>query len=85
MNAAAITIAPLVRPHFDNTHLGNGKRWALDNSRALAELWKDQSAAIGMRSTESAEDFDLWLLCQHDIEMALRGPISRLPHGSSTL
>lgn len=77
----AITIRPLIRPQFDDSRLDCKGHWLIDNAVTLAKLWIEQSAAIGMKPDENAEDFDLWLSSQHDIEMALRGPVSKLPHG----
>lgn len=83
MSAEAITIRPLLRPRFDNANLGCESLWIVDNARMLARVWTEQSRAIGMAPTEGMGDFDRWLSTQHDIEMALRGPKSRLPHGTA--
>lgn len=83
MSAEAITVMPLLRPRFDNVSLGNGTLWAFFNAPTLARYWIDQNKALGMSPTEHMEDFEVWLRVQHDMEMALHGPIAKLPHGAS--
>ncbi len=81
MNASQIAIAILERPEFDNTHLGNPHRWMQDNTGLLARFWNQCGHALGI-TEEDNEELDIWIRCQHDIELMNRNR-RRLPHGVS--
>lgn len=79
MNAVSpITIRPVLRPQFDDTHLGTLDQWVDDNANMLARYWHEQGNALGL-SQDDETDFTFWLRVQYDIERSTR----RLPHGSS--
>jgi hypothetical protein len=78
-----ITIRPVERPAFDNTHMGDWKRWAQDNTGLLARYWHQQGQALGLGQDDN-EDLDFWIRVQHDIELNARTR-ARLPHGGGAL
>ena len=82
MNAVSpVTIRPVERPAFDNTNVGDWKRWARDNTGLIARYWSAQGQALGLSEDDNAE-LDFWIRVQHDIELKFRDR-ARLPHGSS--
>ncbi len=69
MSAAAITIAPLERPQFDDSDLGNEGVWIFHNAEALARYWRTLGRAIGLEDQDGVEDLPLWLKEQHTHQM----------------
>lgn len=67
MSAQAITIRPLVRPQFDNSHIQFRGMWELDNAKALADYWTACGNALGM-TEEDLTEFGLWLRHQWEQE-----------------
>lgn len=85
MSVMPIEIRPLARPKFNNANLGNESLWVFDNTKELGYWWRDLSIALGESPHSGLDTLDAWLSVQHDIEMALHGPIAKLPHGAGVL
>lgn len=85
MSAQAITVMPLLRPRFNNEFLGNERLWIFYNAKTLADWWDATSIAMGESPKDGLDTLEAWLGVQHDIEMALHGPIAKLPHGAGVL
>lgn len=69
MNAIPqITVRPIERPVFDNTHLDNESRWCDDNAAALARYWQQLGRALGLDERDGEEDLSMWLAQQHTEE-----------------
>lgn len=86
MNAVAlITVSPIQRPAFNNTHLGRDhRRWISDNTGLLARYFHDLTLALPEEELTEAseEDLNRWVLCQYELEIIYRDR-ARLPHGGS--
>jgi hypothetical protein len=61
----------LLRPQFDNTHLGVDElKWMAVNTVKLARWWVE--LGDGRAGTEDAANMGLWLRCQYQIELIQR-------------
>ena len=66
-----VSVLPLQRPKFDNTHIVSYREWLDDNANTLARYWRECGQILGMTESDNA-DFDCWLHVQHDIEVTLQ-------------
>jgi hypothetical protein len=59
---------PLLRPSFDNSHIGDFARWAIDNRVKLAAYW----AALAKVDTEPCDTrYGVWVEIQWECEQLL--------------
>ena len=77
-----VTIRPVVRPTYDDTHLGHEGLWILDNSAALARWWTLSGRQLGIDDAEGDRDVELFCKEQHAQQMR-EHPGFMLPHGAS--
>lgn len=71
MNAQvkAIVDSVIARPTYDNHFLGYEADWVKANQAMLRKWWDTLNALAG---EEPDESFDIFCLCQHDIQQSLR-------------
>jgi hypothetical protein len=67
MSAQPITTPVLLRPHYDNTRLGDFPRWLCDNTLTLGRF----ALQLGFDLTAHDEEFSRWIRCQYDIEVLI--------------
>jgi len=60
-----ITARPILRPHYDNTHLDNFGLWVCDNARTLCQF----ALQLGFDVAAAGAELARWIHCQHDIEI----------------
>jgi hypothetical protein len=77
-----VTVKPIQRPAFDNTHLGQPRSWINDNSLTLARYFYELGGKK-IAPTPGA-DLQLWTKVQHELEIKYQAR-ARLPHGSGEL
>ena len=75
---ARVVKFPILRPQFDNTHLGEPAVWVSDNIDALARFWA-QLLKVDTGG-HSDQELERWLHVQHEIEVVCA---QKLPHGGS--
>jgi hypothetical protein len=65
----AIVDTVIARPEYDNHFLGYEADWVTANLPMLRKWWDTLNAVAG---EEPDESFDVFCLCQHDIQLSLR-------------
>jgi hypothetical protein len=65
-----IGIRPLVRPRYDNEHLGHESDWIAANVGALRAWWSSCEETLGTPLEQ--DDFSIFCRAQHDAELQRR-------------
>jgi len=60
-----ITAQVILRPHYDNTQLGDFVPWVHDNALTLCQF----AIQLGFDVSSPDDELARWVHCQHDIEV----------------
>jgi hypothetical protein len=65
--SSKILTFPLVRPTYDDTHIGEYLKWVIDNEAALSRYW-EALCRVPMDGTPERVKLSVWLALQWEME-----------------